>query len=115
MKKVYNLLFIINVLLGMFIFANYFVVYKYTNFSIIMTIIIAIIYLICTLIYNKKKSKKVELIDLIFLSIALISIMIIFVISIVYQLKYNEIFSLLYFNFLIFIPHILILIYNLLR
>ena len=115
MKKVYNLLFIINILLGMFLFINYFFLYKYSKFSIIFSIILCLIYLTCTIIYNKKKSKKIETIDLVFMTVAIFLIMFLFITSIIYQINFNEVYSLLYFNIFVLIAHIFIIVYNLSR
>jgi hypothetical protein len=115
MKKVYNLLFVINILLGMFLFINYFFIYKYSNLSIIFAIILSIIYLICSLVYNKKKNKKIETIDLFFMSVSILLIMFLFVVSVVFQIMFNEVYSLLYFNIFVLIAHVFIIVYNLLR
>ncbi len=115
MKKVYNLLFIINVILGLFIFVNYFFLYKYSNFSIFLSIVLSLIYIACACLYNNKKNKRIELIDILFVSISCLLIMTMFITSILFQLEINSIYCLLYFNLLILIPHALIIIYNLLR
>jgi len=115
MKKVYNLLFIINVILGLFIFVNYFFLYKYSSFSIFLSIVLSLIYITCTYFYNNKKNKRIELIDILFVSVSCVLIITLFIVSMLFQLEINIVYCLLYFNILILLPHVLIIIYNLLR
>ena len=115
MKKVYNLLFIINVILGLFIFVNYFFLYKYSNFSIFISIVLSLIYIACAYFYNNKKNKRIELIDILFVSISCLLMMTLFIVSVLFQLEINSIYCLLYFNILVLLPHTLMIVYNLLR
>ena len=115
MKKVYNLIFVLNILLGLFLFSDYFLVNNYSFVSLILLVLLSCFYVVCAFNYSNKKYKSVDRLDFYVINISLLFMIFIFVFGIMNQMKYTEVYTLFYYNFYLFIIHILLTSYFLFR
>jgi hypothetical protein len=115
MKRVYNLIFILNILLGLFIFSDYFLINNYSFLSIVLLLLLSCFYIFCSINYSNKKYKQIDKIDFIVVNISLIFMIFIFVFGVLTQMKYTDVYVLMYYNFYLFIIHILLTIYFIIR
>ncbi len=115
MKKMYNFLYLINIISGFFLLYNYLYVYEtISNYKGLIMILVYIFYLVSTILFFRKKF-LIEKIDYIITGIYLLTCISIFIFSLIYQMNVTEIFSMVYMNILLIVPHILYIIYNLVR
>lgn len=115
MKKVYNLIFLINMIVGFILFYSFLFVYE-TNVSHRSLIMVSVflIYLISDIIYFWK-NRDIDKIDIINMIVYIITALLIFGYSVYYQSIVHEVFSLVYFNSLLIVPHFLYIVYNVIR
>ena len=115
MKRIYNFIFVLNVIIGLFLFANYFLLNNFKFISIILCIFVSIFYILCSCFYSNKKYKSFEKIDEIFINFLMICMLAIFLFSGISQICFTEVYILLYFNIVLLILHIILMIYYLNR
>lgn len=113
MNKPYNLVYIINLLLGLVLSFTYLFIIKYTMINILFFVLICLFYIISFYIYHKKK-KDVTKLDSIVLYIYLFFTMFLFVFNVLYQGKYTA-YSFMYHNIFVYINHLLFIAYNYVR
>ena len=115
MRKAYNLLFLVNLVLGFLLFYNFLFVYEtIKEYNLVVLIIAFIFYLIVDILYFRV-DRLIEKIDLINTSIYLIIVVLMFIFSVYYQMNIPGVFSMVYFNTLLLIPHVIYIVYNVLR
>lgn len=110
MKRAYNFIYIVNIILGLVLAFSYLFIINYSITSIFIYIGICLTYILFSFKYFKKK-KDIDTIDFVMLNIYLLFLMGIFVYNMIYQAKY-EAYSLMYFNFYIYVIHIFYILYN---
>jgi len=115
MKRVYNLIFVLNVFIGLFLFANYFLLNNFSFISIILCIFVSIIYIFCAYFYSNKKYKTFEIIDKIFINFLIVCMLGLLLFSTLSQISFTEVYLLLYYNLALLILHIILMIYYLNR
>lgn len=115
MKREFNLVFILNIIIGMFLFSNLFIVYGFSKLFLILSIVLSIYYIIVAKLYSDKKFKKIGRIDIVIVSICLVFMIFLFSFGVYYQILNSEIYSLLYYNVFLFIMHVLFTFYYLFR
>lgn len=115
MRKAYNFIYIVNLLCGFLLFYNFLFVYEtIPNFKIPILIIAFVFYLVADILYFRKKF-VINKIDLIITGIYITTCILVFIYSVIYQSGMYDIFSMVYFNTLLLVPHILYIVYNILR
>lgn len=115
MKKIYNLVFVINIILGLFIFSECFLLNNFNYLSIILLVVLSLIYIGCAFIYSNKKYKSFDKLDFHVINTCLLFMIFIFVFGVLTQVKYMDVYCLVYYNFYLFIIHVLLTIYFLFR
>ena len=115
MKRLYNLIFVLNILIGLFLFANYFLLNNFSYISIILCIFVSIIYIVCSYFYSNKKYMSFEKVDKIFINFLIVCMLSILLFSSISQITFTEVYVLLYFNIILLILHIILMIYYLNR
>ena len=104
-----------NIISGFFLLYNYLYVYEtLPNCRLVIMIVAYIFYLASTILYFRKKF-LIEKIDLIITGIYLLICASVFISSLLYQTSVVDIFSMVYLNMLLLIPHFLYIIYNIIR
>ena len=115
MRKTYNFIYLINMICGFLLLFNFLFVYEsISNYKELILGISFIFYLLSDILYFRKK-RLIEKIDIIITTVYIITIVTVFMFSVYYQMVVPNIFSLVYFNLLLIIPHILYIVYNVLR
>lgn len=114
MKKTYTLLYLLNILAGICLVINYLFVFNNTSISPLIFIIILLFY-IASIIYYFKRKKEVSYLDVIITTIYVLFITIVFIFSINYQANNPETFNMMYFSRLLILPHVIYIIYNLIK
>ena len=115
MKKAYNLIFVLNIILGLYIFANDFLIIDFSPSSIFIILFVSLLYIYIAFKYGEKKYKKFETIDKVFINIMLVFCLFVFGISLYYQVTNTEIFMIQYFNNYLRIIHAVLLFYYISR
>ncbi len=115
MKKIYNLIFAINIILGLFIFSSSFIFGKFSLLSLTLLVILSIIYIICALVYSNKKYKSYNSLDFHVINTCLLFMIFLFVFGVLSQMKHMEVYCLVYYNFYLYLIHVLLTIYFLIR
>ena len=115
MKKMYNFLYLINIICGFFLLYNYLYVYE-TIHSYRELIMIGsfIFYLLSTVLYFKKMF-LIEKVDIAITSIYILIVLAVFSFGLIYQINVSGVFSMVYSNLLLLVPHILYIVYNIVR
>ena len=115
MRKMYNFLYLVNIICGFFLLYNYLYVYETIHsYREIILIGSFILYLIATILFYRKIF-VIEKIDLAITSIYIATVLIVFISSLIYQMNVPDVFSMVYLNLLLLVPHILYIIYNIIR
>ena len=115
MKRMYNFIFVLNVIIGLFLFANYFLLNNFNFVSIILCVFVSIFYILCSYFYKSKKYKSFEKIDKIFINFLMVCMLFVLLFSIISQITFTEVYLLLYFNLVILILHVSLMVYYLNR
>ena len=115
MKRDFNLIFILNIIIGMFLFAMFFWTDGFSLKSIILCLVLCIYYIIIAKIYSNKKFKRVEKIDYFVISICIIFMMFLFSYGVFLQIFNSEIYCLLYYDIVLLVIHFLFTFYYLFR
>jgi hypothetical protein len=115
MRKTYNLVFLINLIVGFLLFYNFLFVYETVDkYNLLILIIAFVFYLIADILYFRV-DRLIDRIDIINTIIYIVTILLIFAFSVYYQMIMPDVFSMVYFNTLLIIPHVLYIVYNVLR
>ena len=115
MRKTYNLIYLINIICGFLLLYNFLFVYESINTNKELIFSLAFIfYVIADVLYFRKK-RLVEKIDIIITTVYIITVIAVFMFSVYYQIVVPNVFSMVYFNSLLIIPHVLYIVYNVLR
>ena len=115
MKRIYNLLYVLNVFVGLFLFANYFLLNNFSFISIIICLFVSVFYITCSYFYSNKKYKSFVRVDKVFISFLIVCMLAILLFSGISQICFTEVYILLYFNLVLLILHIILMIYYLNR
>ncbi len=115
MKRMYNFIFVLNIIIGLFLFANYFLLNNFNFISIILCIFVSIFYILSAYFYSNKKYKSFEKIDKIFINFIIVCMIGILLFGVISQILFTEVYILLYFNLVLLVLHIILLIYYLNR
>ena len=110
MRKTYRFIYFINIILGLILSFLYFFIIDYRMINILFYFMICLFYILSFLRFIRIK-RHIDKLDLIVLNVYLLSLMGVFIYNMIYQYKYDA-YSLLYFNFYIYIIHIFYIIYN---
>ena len=113
MKKVYNLMYVVNILLGLLLSFTYLFIINYKLINILFFVLMCIIYIALSYRFFRHKV-AIDKLDIVILHIYLFTIMGMFIFNVLYQTLFNS-YSFIYFNFYIFIIHIIYSIYNIFR
>lgn len=115
MRKIYNFIYLINLIVGFLLFYNFLFVYEtIEKYNLLVLIIAFVFYLIADILYFRV-DRLIDKIDLINTSIYIITMILIFIFSVYYQINVPYVFSMVYFNVFLLIPHIIYIVYNVLR
>lgn len=114
MKKIIPIFYILNILCGLTTIINYEILYKFNSSSIPLLVGFLIFYIIAIILYFKNKN-EISKLDFIVTSIYIIFIATVLLFSILYQNNHGENYNMMYFTKLLLMPHILYIIYNLIK
>lgn len=114
MKKINIILLLLNILIGIMIFCNYFFIFNFQSYSIPLFILLLVFYTIMLLLYFKT-DKKMKVVDIIFSSLYYLFIISIFIFSMIYQVNNYNTFNLLYFTKYMVVPHLLYIFYYIIK
>lgn len=110
MNKPYNLIYIINILLGLALSFSFLFIIRYDMINILYFVLICLFYIVSFYIYHKNK-KDVTKTDMFVLYLYLFFTMFLFVFNVLYQTKYVA-YSFMYNNIFVYTNHLLFIIYN---
>ena len=115
MKKMYNFLYLINIISGFFLLYNYLYVYETIHSYRELIMVGAFIFYLLSTIFYFKKMFIIEKVDIAITAIFIITCLTVFIFSLVYQVNVPDVFSMVYLNMMLLIPHILYIVYNIIR
>lgn len=110
MTKVYNIFYVLNILLGLLLMLMY--VIMIPNMLTISLLVIASVVGVYALYKFKKNHYKPQFIDYLFVSIYIVFIITILLVAIIYQRLNTNVFSIPYFSSMLFIPYILMILWD---
>ena len=111
-NRLYDILFIVNIIGFIGLIINQLFIFNFTQYSIILFILLFILYLFSIIRYIKKDKQR-KVIDYICISTYYIFIISLFITGVLLQNTYKEMFVLNYINIYAYITHIIFTIYNL--
>ena len=114
MKKINVILYLLNILIGIMIFTNYFFIFNPNKYSIILFILLMLFYIVILFLYFKSK-KEMDKTDIIFNSLFYIFMITLFIFSMIYQVNNNLTYNLIYFTKYMIIPHLIKVFYDILK
>lgn len=114
MKRISIILHLLNILIGIMIYSNYFFVFNYNSYSIPLFIPILIFYIVMSIIYFKNNN-TFDKTDILFNSIYYLFILSLFIFSMIYQVNNSYTFNLIYFTKFMIIPHIIKEFYDIIK
>jgi hypothetical protein len=115
MRKTYNFIYLINIICGFLLFFNFLYVYETIDkYNDLIFALVFIFYVVADILFFRKRF-IIEKIDLTITTIYILTCLSIFIYSVYYQMMMPYVFSMVYFNLLLIIPHVLYIVYNVLR
>ena len=110
MRRAYSFVYIINILLGLILAFLFLFIINYKMVSYFIFIPICIFYIVSSIIFFNKR-RKIEKVDKIVLYLYLFFNMFMLIINVVLQRVFNNE-SFIYYNFYIYVYHLLFILYN---
>ena len=110
MRRAYSFVYIINIILGLILSFLFLFIINYKALSYYMFIPLCIFYIISAIIFFKKR-RKIETVDKVVLYLYLFFTMFMLIINVLLQKVFNNE-SFIYYNFYIYIYHMLFILYN---
>lgn len=113
MKRLVDIFFYLNLLIGILILGNYIVTSMNIYISIPLLIVIFLSYLFIAYLYRKRASFST--VDVIFWILYIIYFGCLFVFSSIYQIMNSVTFNMMYFSGILYISHILAIVFGLIK
>ena len=113
MKRLVDIFFYLNLLIGILILGNYIVTFMNIYISIPLLIVIFLSYLFIAYLYRKRASFST--VDVIFWILYIIYFGCLFVFSSIYQIMNSVTFNMMYFSGILYISHILAIVFGLIK
>ena len=115
MRKMFSFLYLVNIISGFFLLYNYLYVYETIHsYRELIMVVSFIFYLAATILYFRK-TMEIEKVDIAITAVLIATCLTVFIFSLIYQMNVTGVFSMVYLNMMLLIPHILYIVYNIIR